>query len=126
MTVDSLTYIYNEKEIPLICMYRKYNSYPSIHGRAIFDFLFLRRVVDNRDEIEYRTNIGMGCLAATFVKEFKMGILDITMFPTNITQTNEAFSYHIYRDRIVVKNYQGYVAFIGEWDQFRFFCEPDE
>lgn len=126
MIVDSLTYIYNEYERPLVCMYRQFNSYPSIHGKAIYSFLKGRKVVDSNDDIEYKSNIGMGCLACEFIGEFKKGILDIKLLPADTDNINQAFSYHIFKDRVVVKNFQGYVAFIGTWDDFKYFITPDE
>ncbi|MCK9369251.1 hypothetical protein M0R04_04870 [Candidatus Dojkabacteria bacterium] len=126
MTVDSLTYIYSENGRPLVCIYRKFNSYPSIHGKAIYDFLEGRKVVDNDDDIEYKSNMSMGCLAAEFIGEFKKGILDIKLLPTDTQYINQAFSYHIYKDQIVVKNYQGYIAFTGTWEDFKTFITPDE
>lgn len=124
--VDSITTVYDEYSGRLVCVYRKYNSYPSIHGAAIFKFLNGRKLVDSSNEIGYKSNLNMGCLAAEFVQEMKKGVLDISLVPTFAPTIAPAFEYSIFKDKIQVINYQGYQVFYGTWKDFETFCEPDE
>ena len=61
MGTRSLTYIYNQEDMPLVCLYRQYDGFPSEHGRELADAL-----------IESKNN-GIECLAASVVEKLKHG-----------------------------------------------------
>ena len=57
-------------------MYRQYDGYPSGHGKELSDFLENRRITNGfrMDDMNLKTNNGMGCLGAELISEFKDGI----------------------------------------------------
>lgn len=116
MPVNSNTIVVDDKDNYVVSMYRRYNSYPSIHGQCLFEIL--KEYSKNPDPIRK----DMTNLAAHIVKHFKKDNSDIYIGLNN----NCAFCYIVYPNHVVVKNHQGYTAFIGSWDEFENFCTPDE
>jgi hypothetical protein len=116
MPVDSSTIVVGENETPLIFIYRKYNSYPSIHGQQIF------KILKEYAKKSFHIRTDMNNLAAYLVANLKKNDTDIFIKGS----ISPAFTYIIHKDKVVVKNYQGYVAFYGTWEEFEFFCTPDE
>ena len=74
MGTRSLTFVTEDHETPIICMYRQMDGYPEGMGKDLFEFLD-GLVVTNGIGLGdgRRTANGAGCLAAQLVARFKRG-----------------------------------------------------
>ena len=127
MGTRSLTFVY-DNQIPILCMYRPFDGYPSGHGLELAEFLnsFVEIVNGIRIGENRKIANGMGCLAAQLVKHMKTGPGGIYIMSTVTTDAGQDFEYHIYEKRIVVKNYNEQIIFSGNKEQFLEFCKEDE
>lgn len=133
MGTRGLTYVYNENNAPLVCMYRQYDSYPSGHGDELAQFLNSRKIVNGIGSYDDKVFNGMGCLAAQMVDHFKKGAGSFYLYPTNDLNQDvwQEWEYHVYENRVVV--YDGPysegstgIAFDGTWKEFASFCNGEE
>lgn len=107
MGTRSLTYVYNEADKPVVCMYAQYDGYPSGVGRELAEFLNSKTIIngfvpgDNSDKAN-----GMGCLAAQLIAQFKTGIGGHYLYPVELGQdAGQDYEYHIRQDSVTV--YEG-------------------
>lgn len=127
MGTRSLTFVYNDVSTeefaqPVICMYRQFDGYPTGHGSDLDHFLYGRTIVNGFGmNTPPRASNGMGCLAASLVAHFKDGIGGFYLYPTDTNDAGQEYEYHIYEDKIVVKNYKDEILFDGSWDQYHQF-----
>ena len=110
MGTRSLTFVYDDCDVPLVNMYRQYDGYPSGHGTELAEFL---------DGIEGAN--GMTCLAAQLVANFKKTVGGFYIHPVAETDCGQEYEYHVYETKLVVKN-PGEVIFEGSWNDFAKFC----
>jgi hypothetical protein len=67
----------------------------------------------------------MGCLAAQMIAEFKNGVGGFYIYSVDSTDCWQDYEYHVYENRVVVKN-PTEVIFEGTWKDFVEFCSEDE
>ncbi len=127
MGTRSLTFVYDNDDA-MINMYRQFDGYPSGHGLELAEFLNSFAEITNGYHFDDTRKIanGMGCLAAQLVSNFKVGVGQFYLYPVTANDCGQEYEYHIHRDRVVVKNYNGNVMFNGDWTAFRSFCLSDD
>jgi len=129
MGTRCLTYVYDELQNPLLCIYRQFDGYPSGHGLELVDFLKGRVLVNGFNEkhtVDKKFSNGMGCLAAALVASLKTCIGNIYIQPVDDDTGYHDYEYHIFRDSITVKNFNRDIMYSGTWDGFENFCWDDE
>ena len=123
MGTRSLTYVYGdvaqENPRPLINLYRQYDGYPEGHGSELSGFLNGYSIVNGLGaETPQKVANGMGCLAAQLIAHFKSGAgqfyIETPMVGIDCWQEYE---YHIYSDRVIVKNPDNNI-FNGTWQEY--------
>jgi hypothetical protein len=100
MGTRSLTFVYekyDDKQIPIINMYRQFDGYPSGHGAELAEFLNGFRIVNGYSGNPVKTANGMGCLSAQLVANFKKDIGQFYLHPTNARDCGQEYEYHITR-----------------------------
>lgn len=125
MGTRSLTFVY-EGKTPILNMYRQFDGYVSGHGQELAEFLMSGKMVNGipvgSDELFFN---GMGCLAAQLICNFKKGSGGFYIYPVDSTDCWQEYEYHVYEDKVVVKN-PDEVIFEGTWDEFHSFCYDEE
>ena len=122
MGTRSLTFVYDEDGEAIINMYRQYDGYPEGHGCDIAEFLAGKRIVNGLSGDTSMVFNGMGCLAASLVANFKDAAGGFYLYPTSAKDCGQDYEYHIYADKIVIKNYCEREIFSGSWENFDKFC----
>lgn len=126
MGTRSLTFVYNDKDKPIINLYRQYDGYMEGHGRELAEFLAGKRIVNGLSGDTSMVFNGMGCLAASLVAHFKDAAGGFYLHAVTEKDLWQDYEYHIYADKIVVKNYDNKVIFKGNWDAFFSACYSTE
>ena len=126
MGTRSITFVYEEDEA-VVCMYRQFDGYPSGHGAELSDFLDGRSSVNGfNSSTPPNAYNGMGCLAAQMIAYFKTSVGGVYIHaPVQGRDYWQEFEYHVYEDKIIVKN-PDEVIFNGTWDNFHSFCSDEE
>jgi hypothetical protein len=108
-------------------MYRQFDGYPSGHGAELSDFLDGRSSVNGfNSSTPPNAYNGMGCLAAQMIAYFKTSVGGVYIHaPVQGRDYWQEFEYHVYEDKIIVKN-PDEVIFNGTWDNFHSFCSDEE
>ena len=120
MGTRSLTFVY-DGDVPVINVYRQYDGYPSGHGHELAQFLDSKTLVNGYGEQNSFEANGMGCLAAQLIVQLKHGVGGIYIYPVSSTDCFQDYEYHVYEDKVVVKDPTA-VIFEGTWEEFRQFC----
>jgi hypothetical protein len=125
MGTRSLTFVYDGEQ-PIINMYRQFDGYPSGHGQELAEFLLSGKMTNGIPvgAKEHFFN-GMGCLAAQLVANFKKDAGGFYLYPMDSTDCWQEYEYHVYEDKVVVKD-PTEVIFDGSWEDFHGFCYGDE
>lgn len=125
MGTRSLTFVY-DGDRPVMNMYRQFDGYPSGHGQELAEFLLEGKMTNGIPvgSKEHYFN-GMGCLAAQLVANFKKDAGGFYLYPMDATDCWQEYEYHVYEDKVVVKN-PDEVIFSGDWDAFHSFCYDEE
>lgn len=128
MGTRSLTFVYDDNNLPLVCMYGQYDGYPSGHGAQLADILAGREIVNGfGSQTPQKASNGMGCLAATIIAEFKTGIGNYYIYPADTDDAGQDYEYHIYsKNYIMVKDHGQGEIFTGSWCEFADWCKIDE
>jgi hypothetical protein len=126
MGTRSLTFVYNERNNPIINLYRQYDGYPSGHGAELAEFLAGKTIVNGLSGDTSMVFNGMGCLAASLVAHFKDAAGGFYLHAVSETDLWQDYEYHIYADKILVKGYNGNEVFSGNWELFSKFCGAEE
>ena len=126
MGTRSLTFVYdstgdNGESEPIMCIYRQFDGYPSGHGHELAQFLDSKTLVNGYGEQNDFDANGMGCLAAQLIVQLKHGVGGIYIYPVSSTDCFQDYEYHVYEDRVVVKDPTA-VIFEGTWEEFGQFC----
>jgi hypothetical protein len=124
MGTRSLTFVYNDGA-PIINMYRQFDGYPTGHGRELAEFLVSGKLVNGYSEKQSVQFNGMGCLAAQMIANFKNSVGGFYIYSVDSTDCWQEYEYHVYEDKVVVKN-PTEVIFSGTWDEFHSFCYEKE
>jgi hypothetical protein len=126
MGTRSLTFVYDGDE-PMINMYRQFDGYPSGHGSELATFLNSFDAIVNGISVGDTRRIanGMGCLAAQLIAHFKIDAGGFYMYPVTAKDCGQEYEYHVYEDKVVVKN-PAEVIFSGTWTEFNEFCSAEE
>jgi len=98
MGTRSLTFVYEkygDKQMPIINMYRQFDGYPSGHGAELAEFLNGFRIVNGYSGNPVKTANGMSCLSAQLVANFKKGIGQFYLHPTDSRDCGQDYEYHI-------------------------------
>jgi hypothetical protein len=130
MGTRSLTFVYDGTS-KVMCMYRQFDGYPSGHGAELASFLGGFDAVVNGYAFNETRKVanGMGCLAAQLVANFKLvpenGVGGFYLYPTNSKDCGQEYEYHVYAQKVVVKEtYDGNkTIFTGTWAEFAEFCQ---
>ena len=128
MGTRSLTFVYDggKNSEPILNMYRQFDGYISGHGTELAELLISGEMVNGipigEDQLFFN---GMGDLAAQIVANFKKGSGGIYIYPISYADCGQEYEYHVYEDRVVVKN-PSEVIFDGDWNEFHSFCYEDE
>lgn len=126
MGTRSLTFLYeNDETTPFTCIYRQFDGYPSGHGLDIASYVNSRAIVNGYSNPQTQIN-GMGCMAAQLIVHLKDGKREagnIYIYPPNTSDVWEDYQYHLWQDRVEVRDYNGEVLFQGTWADFQKFCE---
>lgn len=125
MGTRSLTFVY-DGDRPIMNMYRQFDGYPSGHGQELCEFLLSGKMT-NGIPVGVKEHFfnGMGCLAAQLVANFKKDAGGFYLYPLDATDCWQEYEYHVYEDKVVVKN-PDEVIFDGTWEQFQSFCYGDD
>ena len=124
MGTRSLTFVYDGNNA-IINMYRQFDGYPTGHGQELADFLDGFEIVNGYGKVKPKIANGMGCLAAQMIAHFKQSVGGFYIHPVTDTDCWQDYEYHVYENKVVVKN-PSEVIFEGSWDNFRTFCCKDE
>jgi hypothetical protein len=126
MGTRSLTFVYDDTR-RVVCMYRQFDGYPSGHGRELATFLAGFDAVVNGLRVGETRKVanGMGCLAAQLVSNFKVSAGGFYLYPTNTSDVGEEYEYHVYADKVVVKDGVGAKLFAGSWSDFTEYCKDE-
>jgi hypothetical protein len=125
MGTRSLTYIYDNNDAPIMCLYGQWDGYISGHGTELAKFLNSFDAIVNGLRVgdTRRVANGTGCLAAQLVANFKTEAGAFYLYPPVIGQDcGQEYEYHIYEDRIVAQDCSR-VLFDGTWFDFQEFCQ---
>ena len=120
MGTRSLTFVY-DGDVPVINIYRQYDGYPSGHGHELAQFLDSKTLVNGYGEQNSVEANGMGCLAAQLIVQLKHGVGGIYIYPVSSTDCFQEYEYHVYEDKVIVKDPTA-VIFEGTWEEFAQFC----
>ena len=120
MGTRCLTFVY-DGNVPVINIYRQFDGYPSGHGHELAQFLNSKTLVNGYGEQNSAEANGMGCLAAQLIVQLKHGVGGIYIHPVTSTDCFQDYEYHVYKNKVVVKDPTA-VIFEGTWKQFAQFC----
>ena len=120
MGTRSLTFVY-DGDVPVINIYRQYDGYPSGHGHELAQFLDSKTLVNGFGKQNSFEANGMGCLAAQLIVQLKHGVGGIYIYPVTSTDCFQDYEYHVYEDKVIVKDPTA-VIFEGTWEEFAQFC----
>jgi len=123
MGTRSLTFVY-DGDTPVINMYRQFDGYPSGHGAELAEFLDGMEIVNGFGEVKPKLANGMGCLAAQMIANFKQTVGGFYIHPVTDTDCWQDYEYHVYENKVVVKN-PDQVIFEGTYQAFSKFCAED-
>lgn len=125
MGTRCLTYVY-EGKTPLMCLYRQFDGYPSGHGAELADFLNKIEVgngIAGKPEMGTFAN-GMGCLAAQLIAHFKKSVGGFYIHL--VTDSGGVdYEYHVYANKVVVKDSDEVVVFSGSRKDFAEYCKAE-
>ncbi len=130
MGTRSLTYVYEDDNEPIICMYRQFDGYPTGHGAELAHFLLPFKIVNgiSGDARMGKVANGMGCLAAQLVANFKTSVGNIYLYAPKLDiDAMQEYEYHV-TDSSVKVLLNGYnepneVIFEGSYEEFFDFCQ---
>lgn len=123
MGTRCLTFVYDGDK-PVINMYRQFDGYPSGHGFELAEFLEGFEIVNGFGEVKPKLANGMGCLAAQMIAHFKKSVGGFYIHPVTDTDCWQDYEYHVFENRVVVKNPDN-VMFSGTFEEFKGFCSED-
>ena len=127
MNQRAIISVYDEENEVISILYVKRGGKLSVVGREIYDFLKDRKILVDFVSLG-KININMGCLCGDIIKSLKNmrgGFYIISKKDFETIEKEIDFSYEIYYNKIIIKNYMGNVIFSGSWDGIGEFTLPD-
>jgi hypothetical protein len=121
MGTRALTFVYNQRNKPIINLYSQYDGYPEGLGRTLAGFLEPLKVVNGLGRDTSGVANGMGCLAAQLVALLKTAPGGFYLESVTETDLGQDYEYHVYKDRVRVKRGSKQL-FDGSWESFAVFC----
>jgi hypothetical protein len=126
MGTRAIINIRDESGESILHLYSQWDGYPSGVGKALAVFLGGIRLVNGLTGKEHGSVAnGMGCLAAQVVSHFKTEVGSIYIVNKN-THDGIDYTYEVFENRVVVRNYDSQIMFQGSWDDFSDFCHDDD
>jgi len=123
MGTRSLTYVY-EGKMPVVCLYRQYDGYPSGHGAELAEFLMGYDIVNGFGEKRAKLANGMGCLAAQMVAHFKTETGNFYLHaPLLDRDDGQDFEYHVYDKQVIIMDHSGDPIFKGTHAELADYCK---
>ena len=125
MGTRHLTYVYEDSDTILLCMYGQWDGYPSGHGADLAQFLNSFDAIVNGIPVGDKRKManGMGCLAAQLVAHFKKEAGNYYIYPPKLGHDCwQEYEYHIRPNSVKVTTGDGYSLFNGTWEDFLDFC----
>lgn len=125
MGTRHLTYVYEDSDTILLCMYGQWDGYPSGHGADLAQFLNSFDAIVNGIPVGDKRKManGMGCLAAQLVAHFKTEVGQFYIYPPKLGHDCwQEYEYHIRPNSVKVTDGSGYPLFNGTWEDFLDFC----
>ena len=125
MGTRHLTYVYEDSDTILLCMYGQWDGYISGHGADLAQFLNSFDAIVNGIPVGDPRKManGMGCLAAQLVAHFKKDAGSFYIYPPKLGHDCwQEYEYHIRPNSVKVTDSGGYSLFNGTWKQFADFC----
>jgi hypothetical protein len=122
MGTRHLTYVYDETDTILLCMYGQWDGYISGHGTNLANFLNSFDAIVNGIPVGDPRKManGMGCLAAQLVAHFKDGAGNFYIYPPKLgNDCWQEYEYHIRPKSVTIS---GGAEFSGTWKQFAEYC----
>ena len=100
MGTRHLTYVYEDSDTILLCMYGQWDGYPTGHGADLAEFLNSFDAIVNGIPVGDKRKManGMGCLAAQLVANFKTDAGGFYLYPTSVEDCGQDYEYHVYTD----------------------------
>lgn len=131
MGTRSLTFVYetyNDGDVPILCLYRQYDGYPEGHGAELAEFMNGFTIVNGLGaKTDRKIANGVGCFAAQLVAHFKKDPGQFYIHAPIVGRDDwQDYEYHVYQNKIQVKNYNGREIFYGNWADFAKFCSAEE
>jgi len=134
MGTRSLTFVTENEAMPIMCMYRQMDGYPSGHGLELAEFLAPITIVNGIGDGNAIVANGAGCLAAQIVAHFKDGPGGIYLHrPNKHMDCWQDYEYWIdvKSDGIHVRVFEGEFAeenliFQGNVQELMTFCSKEE
>ena len=93
----------------------------AITPTELADFLISGKMVVGYSDTKTIQFNGMGCLAAQLIANFKHTVGGFYIHAVTDTDCCQEYEYHVFEDKVVVKN-PGEVIFSGTWQDFKDFC----
>jgi hypothetical protein len=127
MGTRHLTYVYDDADTILLCMYGQWDGYILGHGQDLANFLYGGKLVNGIPfGSKEKLFNGMGCLAAQLVAHFKKETGSFYIYPPKLGHDCwQEFEYHIYPDKIKVLGGDQFPIFSGTWEAFAEFCDNE-
>ena len=125
MGTRHLTYVYEDSDTILLCMYGQWDGYISGHGADLAEFLSSFDAIVNGIPVGDKRKVanGMGCLAAQLVAHFKKDAGSFYIYPPKLGHDCwQEYEYHIRPKSVKVTDSGGYSLFNGTWQDFADFC----
>lgn len=96
MGTRSLTIFTDERGNELSVLYRQYDGYLDGHGKELAEMLSGKNLVDGfNPENALESFNGMGCLAASVISNFKIGIGGFYLYPIGSRDIGQDYTYFI-------------------------------
>ena len=130
MGTRCLTFVTNDEDFPIICMYRQMDGYPEGHGVDLAKLLAPIKMVNGLGLDNETVANGAGCLAAQIVAHFKHGPGGIYLHrPNKHMDTWQEYEYWVdviadsaIQVRVYTPNIAGKRLFKGTVAEFVLWC----
>jgi hypothetical protein len=104
MSTRALAHVYDETGKIIVTIYKHWDGYPDGFGKDLEEFCSKFTLVNGIgiNQPQPAAN-GMGCFAASLIKEFKDGAGGVYLYPPGASGCWEEYTYHIKPDGEKIK-----------------------